>query len=254
MHFPPRTALTDSGYIGKKHLAKAMETVLHDPLPSAPRPLAFAVVRVPFFLEPQYDENAPYVERNRERLIQKWGGPDGWERQKKHHNLKGRGLEAGIPHFNLDRLAANTMASHRLIQYIGKTYGLAVSEAVYDCLNVYYFVDGHSLNDRPRLAQVVADKLATLRNGDEDPPTAQELLDFLNSNQGRKEIEEAVNTLQRLGIHGIPKFIIEGQTVVDVISRDPQDRFWALNNLLTVSRLTNTLDDSGPFTLFAPSK
>ena len=46
----------------------------------------------------------------------------------------------------------------------------------------------------------------------------------------------------------------QGQTVVDVISRDPQDRFWALNNLLTVSRLTNTLDDSGPFTLFAPSK
>ena len=190
-----------------------METVLRDPLPSAPRPLAFAVVRVPFFLEPNYDEDAVHVESNRERLIQKWGGKAGWERQKAQHNLKGRGREAGIPHFNLDRLAANTMASHRLIQFIGKTYGLAVSEAIYDCLNNYYFVDGHSLNDRPRLAQVVADKLATLLP--DDAPTAQQLLAFLNGNQGRKEIEQAVQTLHRLGIHGIPKFIIEGQTVVD---------------------------------------
>ena len=201
-----------TGYIGKKHLQKAMDTVLRDPLPSAPRPLAFAVVRVPFFLEPNYDENAAYIESNRERLTEKWGGHKGWERQKARHDLKGRGLEAGIPHFNLDRLAANSMASHRLIQHIGKNYGLAVSESVYDCLNEYYFVEGHSLNDRPRLAQVVAKKLATCM---EEPPAAEQLLEFLNGDSGRAEIERAVQTLQQLGIHGIPKFIIEGQTVVD---------------------------------------
>jgi hypothetical protein len=93
------------------------------------------VIRVPFFLEPDYDENKPFVESNRDRLIQKWGGKKGWEEQKLRHDLKGRGLQAGIPHFNLDRLAANTMASHRLIQNLGKRYGLAVSEAVYDRLN-----------------------------------------------------------------------------------------------------------------------
>lgn len=93
------------------------------------------MLRVPFFLEPSYSENKPYVEKNRDRLEKKWGGKRGWEEQKLRHDLKGRGLEAGIPHFNLDRLAANTMASHRLIQNLGKRYGLAVSEAVYDCLN-----------------------------------------------------------------------------------------------------------------------
>jgi predicted DsbA family dithiol-disulfide isomerase len=204
--------VTDSGYIGKAHLQTAITTVLNNPLPSAPLPVAFAVLRVPFFLEPDYDENATYVESNRERLIKKWGGEQGWERQKARHDLKGRGIEAGIPYFNLDRLAANSMSSHRLIQYLGKTYGLAVSEAVYDCLNVYYFVDGHSLNDRPRLAQVVAERLATLV---EDPPTEQQLLEFLNSNSGRKEIETAVRMVHELGIHGIPKFLIEGKTVVD---------------------------------------
>lgn len=123
------------GYIGKKYLNRAIEMVLDDPLPGAPRPLAFSVIRVPFFLEPGYDEEKPFIESNRDRLVKKWGGKRGWEAQKTSHDLKGRGLEAGIPHFNLDRLAANTMASHRLIQNLGKTYGLAVSEAVYDRLN-----------------------------------------------------------------------------------------------------------------------
>jgi hypothetical protein len=123
------------GYIGKKYLNRAIETVLNNPLPGAPRPLAFSVIRVPFMLEPGYDEKKPFIESNRDRLVKKWGGKRGWEVQKNSHDLKGRGLEAGIPHFNLDRLAANTMASHRLIQNLGKTYGLAVSEAAYDRLN-----------------------------------------------------------------------------------------------------------------------
>jgi len=186
--------------------------VLQDPLPTAPRPIAFSVLRVPYFLEPQYDEDKPFIESNRQRLVKKWGGPAGWEQQKLRHDLKGRGLEAGIPHFNLDRLTSNTMASHRLIQHIGKTYGLAVSEAIYDRLNIYYFVDGHALNDRPRLAKAVVEELGKHL---EEPPSEEELLDFLNGNQGRKEIETALQTLYDLGVSGIPKFIIEGQTVVD---------------------------------------
>jgi predicted DsbA family dithiol-disulfide isomerase len=194
-------------------LNRAITEVLSTPLADAPRPLAFSVIRVPFFLEPNYDESKPFIESNRDRLIQKWGGKAGWEAQKNRHDLKGRGLEAGIPHFNLDRLASSTMASHRLIQYLGKTYGLAVSEAIYDRLNEYYFVEGHSLNDRPRLAKVVAEALKNLFV--DNPPSSDELLDFLNGNQGRKEIEQALQALQQLGIQAIPKFIIEGHTVVD---------------------------------------
>lgn len=214
-----------SGYIGKKHLSRAIEHVLSEPLTSPTgeqKPLAFSVIRVPFFLEPHYDETKPYIESNRSRLIKKWGGEAGWEVQKQRHDLKGRGLEAGIPHFNLDRLAANSMASHRLIQHLGKKYGLHVSEEVYDLLNVYYFVDGHSLNDRPRLARVVAEKLQELVASDDEQPAAMsemDILDFLDSDEGRAEIELALSTLDQLGVHGIPKFIIEGQTVVDGAAR-----------------------------------
>uniref|UniRef100_A0A7R9WT42 DSBA-like thioredoxin domain-containing protein n=1 Tax=Craspedostauros australis TaxID=1486917 RepID=A0A7R9WT42_9STRA len=118
------------------------------------------------------------------------------------------------------------MASHRLIQMIGKRYGLDVSEAIYDRLNVYYFVDGHALNDRPLLAQAVADELektlaakqenAESSNNDSDEPmTPEQLLEFLNGNEGREEIEGALSMLRELGVHGIPKFIIEGHTLVD---------------------------------------
>lgn len=176
--------------------------------------LAFAVVRIPYFLEPDYDESKPFIESNRDRLVQKWGGKAGWNMQKNRHDLKGRGKTAGIPHFNLDRLASNSMASHRLIQMIGKRYGLSVSEALYDRLNVYYFVDGHALNDKPRLAKVAAEKIIELLP-EEKSMNEEEILSFLHGDQGRLEIENAIHALHQLGISGIPKFIIEGSKMVD---------------------------------------
>jgi hypothetical protein len=162
--------------------------------------LAFSVLRIPFFLEPQYDEDRPHIETNRDRLIRKWGGKQGWEVQKRRHDLKGRGLEAGIPHFNLDRLTSNTMASHRLIQHLGKMYGLGISEAIYDLLNQYFFVDGHSLNDKPKLASVVAARLQELMKDDSNikAPSEQELLDFLNGDEGRENIMHALSALNQL--------------------------------------------------------
>ncbi len=40
-------------------------------------------------------------------------------------------------------------------------------------------------------------------------------MDFLHSNEGRREIENALRALDQLGVHGIPKFIIEGSRIVD---------------------------------------
>jgi len=191
-----------------------MRHVLADPLNATSPPLAFAVVRVPFFLESEYDASKPYICTNRERLVKKWGGQEGWEQQKRAHNLKGRGLAAGIPHFNLDRLASNSMASHRLIQHVGKRYGLDVSEALYDRLNVYYFVDGHALNDKPRLAKVAAATLsAALSSRGATPMTEGEVLLFLEGTQGQAEIDAALRALQQLGVNGIPTFLVEGEFV-----------------------------------------
>lgn len=95
-----------------------------------------------------------------------------------------------------------------------------VSETLYDRLNVYYFVDGHALNDKPRLAKVAAETLSDWlaqdsNSSSETAMSEEEILSFLNGNEGRVEIDNALRALQQLGIHGIPKFIIEGSSIVD---------------------------------------
>ena len=37
----------------------------------------------------------------------------------------------------------------------------------------------------------------------------------MNGSEGRREIENAIKALKELGVHGIPKFIVEGSSVVD---------------------------------------
>ena len=111
------------------------------------------------------------------------------------------------------------MSSHRLIQFVGKKYGLRVSELLYDRLNVYYFVDGHALNDRPRLANVAHEELVKALSSDVDILTEEDILKFLNGNEGRREIEDALQALDNMGVHGIPKFIIEGRIMVDGAAR-----------------------------------
>jgi predicted DsbA family dithiol-disulfide isomerase len=214
------------GFIGKRHLYNAIHEVLQNPNLYVQRPITgFSIVRVPFFLEPDYDAQKVYVETNRQRLLRKWGGPQLWEQQKQRHQLKERGQEVQIPHFNLDRQAANTMTSHRLIQYISRTYGLYASECIYDVLNQYHFVDGHSLNDWNKLSSVVHTELQKLYHRHPNvlsvnnhpvtvPPTEQELLQFLKSNVGRIEILDAIHVLQQMGINGIPTFIMDGGNIV----------------------------------------
>ena len=128
------------------------------------------------------------------------------------------------------------MASHRLIQYVGKRYGLRVSELLYDRLNVYYFVEGHALNDKPRLASVTHEEISKALQQQQqqqqeehdstndttnkiDIISEDEILTFLNGNEGRHEIENALQALDQMGVHGIPKFIIEGRRVVDGAAR-----------------------------------
>ena len=66
-------------------------------------PLRFSVLRVPFFLEPNYERGEDWHETNRVRLERKWGGKAAFAAQKHRHRLKERGQEVGIEHFNLDR-------------------------------------------------------------------------------------------------------------------------------------------------------
>lgn len=164
-------------------------------------PLGFTLVRVPFFLEPEYSESEDFQETNRVRLHRKWGGEQAFEKQKARHGLKERGLEAGIPRFDLDRVASSTMASHRLVQWVTKNLGINKAEALYADLNSRHFELGEKLNNREMLVTAASAVGA-------DPVETRE---FLASNEGRAEITAAQLELASLGITGIPTILLGGK-------------------------------------------
>jgi predicted DsbA family dithiol-disulfide isomerase len=177
-----------------------MKEVASNPLDKA-RPMGFNLLRVPFFIEPDYPTDPEFEETNRVRLIRKWGGEAGWQAQKARHGLKERGQAVGIEKFNLDRVASNTLASHRVVQWVTRTLGVNKAEALYASLNQRHFVDGQKLNDRDMLieaaASVGADREATAA--------------FIDSDEGKPEIQRAQGRLQQLGVSGIPTLILGGK-------------------------------------------
>lgn len=168
------------------------------------RPVQFSVLRVPFFLEPDYDTDESFEETNRQRLTRKWGGEAGFAAQKHSHGLKERGREVGIERFNLDRVASNTLASHRLVQWITKTKGMTAAEALYNDLNHRHFELGQKLNDRKMLAEA-----ASLVGVPEEDSLA-----FLSTDEGVAEIRKAQHVLRQLGVSGIPTFVLGATTVL----------------------------------------
>jgi len=177
-----------------------MKEVTDAPL-SPGRPLTFNLLRVPFFLEPDYPTGEEFEETNRARLLRKWGGKAGWEAQKQHHRLKERGREVGIEHFNLDRVASNTLASHRLVQWVTRTLGINAAERLYNDLNERHFVEGSKLNCTEMLAAAAVDVGA-------EEPAARRLLE---GDEGAEEIRQAQQKLRALGVSGIPTLILGGQ-------------------------------------------
>ena len=170
-----------------------MNEVMRSPMDPS-NPLRFSVLRVPFFLEPEYDRDESWHETNRKRLERKWGGKEQFQAQKLRHRLKERGREVGIENFNLDRLASSTLASHRLVQWVTKHYGCAISEALYNHLNHRHFIDGQKLNDSAMLCDAAA-----AAGVDRDA-----CAEFLASDEGCAEIKAAQEMLNRVGVPPSP--------------------------------------------------
>jgi len=163
--------------------------------------MGFTLLRVPFFLEPDYPTDPSFEETNRVRLIRKWGGKAGWERQKARHGLKERGQEVGIEKFNLDRVASNTLMSHRLVQWVTKTLGINAAETLYNRLNKLHFEEGEKLNNLNMLVEE-AEGVGC---------DAAEAREFLESAKGNTEIQAAQEKLRELGVNGIPTLILGGK-------------------------------------------
>jgi predicted DsbA family dithiol-disulfide isomerase len=175
-------------YIGKRRLEKA----------AAARPeIALDVQWRPFQLDatipPEGMDRRMYLER-------KFGGADAAERV--YAPVRAAGEAESIP-FAFDRIrrAPNTINAHRLIRWAGQA---GLQEEMVERLFRLYFLDGGDLTETGVLAQ------AATEAGMERALVERLLAGEADIAEVRQEIEAA----QRMGITGVPTFIIAGRYAV----------------------------------------
>jgi predicted DsbA family dithiol-disulfide isomerase len=166
-------------FIGKRRLEKAL----------AGR--AATVRWHPFELNPAMPREG--VERRAYR-VKKFGS---WERSLELDAQVGRAFAGEGLTFNAEQMARtpNTFDAHRLIWLAGERGG---QDAVAEALFRAYFTDGRDLSDRATLAAVAA----------EGGLGRAEVDELLAGERGAAEVRDREMSGRRLGISGVPFFVI----------------------------------------------
>ena len=188
-------------------------------LTGAGKDIDFRMVRVPFFLEPDYiSKPDSFRESHEQRMVRKFGSVAAFNRVKAAHGLIPRGAEVGLDEsvgFTQDqldlRIQSATLNSHRLVLFVTQQYGLDKAEAVYDQLNARHFFEAGALNDRNLLSASVEAVL--------DGEALTETLQYLESDRGKAETLQLYEQTQRMGIDSIPTFVIDGKYVMSGAAR-----------------------------------
>lgn len=185
-------------FIGKRRLDKAITALDRQ-----------VVVRwLPFQLNPTMPKEG--ISR-KEYRTRKFGS---WERsQELDTKLIAVGKMEGI-NFAFDRIerTPNTVDAHRMI-WLADEEG--VQDAAVEALFRAYFTEGRDISDRHTLIDVVAE--AGLNR--------QRAEGVLNSDDGLEAIREANELARRVGVEGVPFFIINGK--VTLSGAQPPDAFLA---------------------------
>jgi predicted DsbA family dithiol-disulfide isomerase len=175
-------------YIGKKRLEKALGDI-------------DGKVEIETRWRPfQLDPTLPKEGRDRtEYLVQKFGSA---ERVRQSHSAIAKaGADEGIA-FDFDAIsvAPNTLDAHRLVRWAA-TAGAGVQEALVETLFRMYFTEGRNVGDPLVLVE------AAERSG-MDAAIAETLL---HGDADRAAVTEEIATAQRMGVTGVPCFILDGR-------------------------------------------
>lgn len=174
-------------YVGKRRLERALTSVGSD----------VHVVWRPFQLNPMMPSDG--MDRTT-YLKAKFGSLEAFGRMEEQ--LLAAGTEEQIP-FALEKiqLTPNTFAAHRLVWHAAQQ---GKQDEVVEALFRSYFVEGENIGDLKTLAHAAAEA-GLDRTGIEK---------FLASEKGVVEVkaEEAVG--RRLGIRGVPYFVLNGRVAI----------------------------------------
>ena len=134
-------------------------------------------------------------------LSAKFGGPDRAERI--YASIATVGRDAGIS-FRFDRIkrTPSTTKAHRLLRYIQEA-GLDAS-VLMDRLFAAYFLEGQDIGDTQVLIALA----------EEFQLPSEKLRAFLDSDSLRQDVESEDMQARRLGIEGVPCFILAGRYAI----------------------------------------
>jgi predicted DsbA family dithiol-disulfide isomerase len=168
-------------YIGKRRLEKAIEM----------SGIPVAVRWHPF----QLDSTIPPEGKSRRAYLEaKFGTAE--RIAELHRNIAGAGASEGID-FAFDKIevSPNTLDAHRVIRWAGVE---GRQEAVVDALFRAYFLEGRDIGDREVLAEVAAGA----------GMDRARVVERLASDEDRADVAEEIVSAQRIGVTGVPTFII----------------------------------------------
>ena len=116
-----------------------------------------------------------------------------------YENIRKVGTSVGIE-FAFDKISRtpNTIQAHRLIRY---SNGMPQSDAVIERLFVRYFVEGRPIDNTDALIQIAVE--AGLNENDATT--------YLLGDENLMEVRQEDSAARRLGIQGVPCFIINKQ-------------------------------------------
>ena len=179
-------------YIGQKRLEKAMAA-----LPN----LEVDVHWRPYQLDPTIP---PEGKDRRQYMLAKFGSEE--KLKQIHDRIVPLGAAEGIDfHFEDIRIAANTLDAHRVIRWAASA-GDGVQNRVVKALFAANFERGEYIGDKAELTRIAAE------NGMNEALVTSLLASDADKDAVQAEIEQA----QRMGVTGVPCFLLEGKYAVMV--------------------------------------
>jgi predicted DsbA family dithiol-disulfide isomerase len=173
-------------YIGKRRLEKAMHKLSEK--------FDFEVEYFPFELNPQMPAQGL---DQKDYLVNKFGGEARYQQLTGHVTEVASGEDLKFD-YSTQKISPNTRTSHRLIQ-LAKEDGLQLE--MVEALFKAYFTEGIDLSKTENLVEIA---VAAGMQRDK-----VEL--FLQSSTGVAEVEMAELELQKLGITGVPFYVIDNK-------------------------------------------
>lgn len=179
-------------FIGKRRFERALAM-----RPQSALEVPLEVRWLPYQLNPTMQSGG--MERRR-YLADKFGGAERAERQ--YDRLRQSGHEESIDFaFEKIRSTPNTINSHRLIYFAQNT---GKQEAIVEALYRAYFFAGEDLGNLNVLANIAA--TAGLNRA--------KIIRYLESDEDRSSVVKLDEKMRRLGISGVPCFIIENEYAI----------------------------------------